>query len=52
MTGWFSEVQTIFVPARELEEVDPALHSFINLNTPEEFEQFKDYRFGASKKQE
>lgn len=41
MAGWFSEVKTVFVEAHELETFDPALESFINLNTPEEFEQYK-----------
>jgi molybdopterin-guanine dinucleotide biosynthesis protein A len=41
MAGWFSEVKAVYIPARELENYDPALSSFINLNTPEEFERFK-----------
>jgi molybdopterin-guanine dinucleotide biosynthesis protein A len=42
MAGWLTEVKTIFVPISELEEFDPALRSFINLNTPEEFERYKN----------
>lgn len=42
MAGWFSEVRTMFVPAHELEQYDPALESFINLNTPQELERYKN----------
>ncbi len=41
MAGWLSEVKTVWVNADELAAYDPEWRSFINLNTPEEFERFK-----------
>jgi molybdopterin-guanine dinucleotide biosynthesis protein A len=42
MAGWLAEVRTVFIPVSELKEYDPILRSFINLNTPEEFESFRN----------
>lgn len=42
IAGWLPEVKTSFVPASELEQYDKALQSFVNLNTPEELQRFKD----------
>jgi len=42
LAGWLSQVKTVFVPAAKLEIADPGLGSFTNLNTPSEFERYRN----------
>lgn len=44
MAGWLGEVSTRFVPAAELKAFDPDLHSFRNLNSPEDLRQVGEFR--------
>ena len=36
MSGWLEDIKTLFVPAPKLEEIDPEMRSFQNLNRPED----------------
>lgn len=40
LAGWLDQVNTRYLPVEQLEKLDVELNSFVNLNTPEEFQQY------------
>lgn len=40
--GLFDEIRTRYVTAEEIDRFDPGRRSFVNLNTPEEYERYRE----------